>query len=374
MPTPVNEALADRAVHHAVDLTHYGNGVVARIIATLNRADASLFAELIAALERLPADSFTVDRLEQMLFSVRSLNRIAFDTIARELTDDLRDLTVYEAEFQYGAFRAAVPAQIVAQVGIAPVAAEQVYAAALARPFQGVLLRGVLADMEATRAKRIRETIANGYVSNETTDQIVRKLRGTRALRYEDGVFNRSRREVEAVVRTAVSHTAAFTRERFYEGNAAVIKAVQWLSTLDSRTSPMCRIRDGLRYTQEGHKPIGHTIPWGAGPGALHWNCRSTSTPVLKSWKELGAAVDVEEFSPSTRASMDGQVAADTTYAEWLKKQSAARQDEILGPTRGALLRRGGLEMDGFYNDKGRYLTLDQLRERDAAAFAKAGV
>lgn len=373
MPTAVNETLADRAVHHAVDLQQYSNGVVARIIAVLNRTDASLFAELISALERLPSDSFTVDRLEQLLFSVRSLNRVAFTEIERELTDDLRDLTVYESEFQLGAFRAAVPAEVVAQVGIAPVAAEQVYAAALARPFQGVLLRGVLADMEATRAKRIRETIANGYVSNETTDQIVRKLRGTRALRYEDGIFNRSRRDVEAVVRTALSHTAAFTRDRFYEANATVVKAVQWLSTLDARTSPMCRIRDGLRYTQEGHKPIGHTIPWGAGPGALHWNCRSTSTPVLKSWKELGAA-DAEEFSPATRASMDGQVAADMTYAQWLEKQSAARQDEILGPTRGALLRRGGLDLEGFYNDKGRWLTLDQLRERDAAAFAKAGV
>lgn len=373
MPT-ANDDLADRAIHHAVDLTHYSNGVVARIIATLNRADASLFAELIAALERLPVDSFTVDRLEQMLFGVRSLNRVAFETIARELTDDLRDLTVYEAEFQYGAMRAAVPAQIVAQVGIAPVAAEQVYAAALARPFQGVLLRGVLADLEAGRAKQVRETIANGYVSNETTDQIVRKLRGTRALRYEDGIFNRSRREVEAVVRTAVSHTAAFTRERFYEANAKVVKAVQWLSTLDSRTSPMCRIRDGLRYTLDAHKPVGHTIPWGAGPGALHWNCRSTSTPVLKSWKELGAAVDVEEFSPSTRASMDGQVPEDMTYAQWLKKQSASRQDEILGPTRGALLRRGGLDLEGFYNNRGVFLTLAQLRERDAAAFAKAGM
>jgi hypothetical protein len=152
-----------------------------------------------------------------------------------------------------------------------------------------------------------------------------------------------------------------------------VIASVEWVSTLDARTSPMCRLRDGLQYTLEGHKPIGHAVPWGAGPGALHWCCRSTSTPVTKSWKEL-TGVDVEEFSPATRASMDGEVPADMTYAEWLKKQSAARQDEILGATRGALFRRGGLELQGFYNNRGRYLSLQELRERDAAAFAKAGV
>jgi hypothetical protein len=369
----VNDRLHDAAISHAVDLQHYGNGVVARIIATLNRADAALFADLIAALERLPVDAFTVDRLEQMLFGVRTLNRTAFETIGRELTNDLKDLTVYEAEFQTGLLRAVVPVEIVAQVGIAPIVAEQVYAAALARPFQGVLLRGVLADMEATRAKRIRETIANGYVSNETTDQIVRKLRGTRALRYEDGIFNRSRHEVEAVVKTALSHTAGFTRDRFYEANGNLVKAVQWLSTLDARTSPMCRIRDRLQYTRDDHKPIGHTIPWGAGPGALHWACRSVSTPVVKSWKEL-TGVDMEEFSPTTRASMDGQVAADTTYAEWLKRQSAMRQDEILGPMRGKLLRAGGLDLEGFYNNRGMYLTLDELRGRDATAFTRAGL
>jgi hypothetical protein len=149
------------------------------------------------------------------------------------------------------------------------------------------------------------------------------------------------------VVRTAISHTAAFTRERFYEANAKLVASVQWVSTLDNRTSPMCRLRDGLQYTQDTHKPIGHSVPWGAGPGALHWCCRSTSTVVTKSWKRL-TGVDIEEFSPSTRASMDGQVPEETTYAEWLGKQSASRQDEILGPTRGALLRKGGLELGRF--------------------------
>jgi hypothetical protein len=257
-------------------------------------------------------------------------------------------------------------------VGIAPVVPEQVYAAAMARPFQGVLLRDVLSNLEASRAKRIRETIANGYVANKPTPEIVRDLRGTRALRYEDGVFNRSRREVEAVVRTAVSHTAAFTRDRFEEANGALIKATQWVSTLDSRTTQMCRIRDGLEYTRDTHKPIGHSVPWLQGPGRLHWCCRSTSAAVVKSMRELG--LPIGDFTASTRASMDGQVPADTTYAQWFAKQSAARQDEILGPTRGALYRKGGLQLTEFSNNQGQMLTLQQLRERNAAAFGKAGV
>jgi hypothetical protein len=83
---------------------------------------------------------------------------------------------------------------------------------------------------------------------------------------------------------------------------------------------------------------------------------------VLKSAKSLG-------FSDgATRASMDGQVPESTTYAEWLSKQSAARQDEILGPERGRLMRQGGLKLGTFYNDKGRFLSLDELVKRLSAA------
>ncbi|MNH48431.1 hypothetical protein D3C79_1122880 [compost metagenome] len=53
-----------------------------------------------------------------------------------------------------------------------------------------------------------------------------------------------------------------------------------------------------------------------------------------------------------------------TTYAEWLAQQPAARQDEILGPERARLMREGKLKLDAFYNDKGKFLALDELRER----------
>ncbi|MEE4461546.1 hypothetical protein V2S84_05310, partial [Azotobacter chroococcum] len=96
---------------------------------------------------------------------------------------------------------------------------------------------------------------------------------------------------------------------------------------------------------------------------------RSTSAPVTKSWREL--SIPLDEMSPGERASMDGQVPAETTYSQWLQRQSAARQDQILGPERGRLLREGGLRLEDFYSDRGAWLTLDELRKRDAEAFAR---
>jgi hypothetical protein len=348
--------------------------VVARLIAILNRTDPDLFGQLTSALETLPAESFTVERLEQLLYSVRSLNVQAYNQVERELSTELRNFVEYETDYQYQLFRSAIPAQVIAQVDVATVAVEQVYAAAMARPFQGRLLKEWAQSIEADRMTRIRDAVRMGYVENQTTSQIVQRIRGTRAQGYSDGIIEIDRRHAEAVVRTALSHTAGFTRDRFMKANGDLIKAVVWTATLDSRTSEGCRLRDGLEYTaDDAHKPIGHAVPWLGGPGALHWNCRSISVPVTKSWKELGG-VDIGEFSASTRASMDGEVPEETTYAEWIKQQSAARQDEILGPTRGKLMRDGGLTLDRYYSDKGKYWTLDELRQRDAAAFERAGL
>lgn len=141
-------------------------------------------------------------------------------------------------------------------------------------------------------------------------------------------------------MRTALSHTAASAPEHYARVEEDFLKGVQWVATLDGRTTPACQVRDGLTYDL-AHRPLGHNVPWLAGPGRLHWNCRSTSVPLLKSWRELG--VSMNEIDPSTHASLDGAVPAEITYREWLGAQSTQRQDEILGSQRGRLLREGRL-------------------------------
>ena len=202
--------------------------------------------------------------------------------------------------------------------------------------------------------------IRMGVLQGDTVSDMVRKVRGTRARAFGDGILSIDRRSAEAMVRTAVGHTVSVARDNVYSANADVVKAVQWVSTLDSRTSEICRQHDGKTYTVDTHKPIGHTLPWLGGPGQAHWNCRSCSVPVFKSMKELG--IDMPELpATETRASMDGQVPATMTYAKWFGKQSAARQDEVIGATRGRLFRSGAVEFSQFANDKGRTLTLKEL-------------
>jgi SPP1 gp7 family putative phage head morphogenesis protein len=363
----VNEELLDASIAHQIDLQYYSNGVVNRIMALLNKTDADLFTRLQAALERLPASQFSVERLEAVLGSLRALNAQVYASVSSEINSELRDLVDYEATYQKQLFDNVLPVQVSTQA----VTVEQVYAAALARPFQGKLLREWMAGLEADKAIRIRDAIRMGYVEGQTINDIVKRIRGTRALQFKDGVIDITRRNAETIVRTAISHTASFAKDRFYDANASVIKSLKWHSTLDGRTSEPCRARDGKLYTLE-HKPIGHSLRWGGGPGNFHFNCRSTSVAVTKSWRELG--IDADELSPSTRASMDGQVPDDTTYEMWLRKKTLSFQEDVLGKTKAKLFRDGGLSIDRFSNNQGKSYTLQQLKIRDAEAFKKAGL
>ena len=358
----VNALLQDAAISHAVDLARYANGVVRRIIALLNRSDAELGAALNAALERLPASDFSVDRLELLLASVRAINARSYELVSRELTEEMRRLVEFEAGYQLELFERVIPAQVRLTVGVAAVEANQVYAAALARPFQARLLREWSQSIEADRMLRIRDSVRQGYVQQESVADIVRRVRGTKAKAFGDGIIQIDRRNAESVVRTAISHTAGFARDRFFERNNGLIKALVWTATLDTRTSEICRPRDGKQYQPVSpYKPIGHSLQWLGGPGRAHWNCRSTSAPVTKSWRELG--IDQDELPPNERASMDGVVPADVTFSQWIKRQSAGRQDDVLGPTRGKMLRSGG-SLSDFHDAKGTWLTLSQIKAR----------
>lgn len=174
--------------------------------------------------------------------------------------------------------------------------------------------------------------------------------------------------------------------------------------------SSICRDRDGKVSMLHDHPtPKGYhaLIPANARPPA-HFSCRSVMSAILdpdgiadkigdrpfvrdtrtrkmrekdfrrETHDELGDA-QWRGMTPSernlaigdrrrawTRANV-GQVPAETTYQDWLKRQPAAFQDEVLGPARGKLFRSGEETVHSFVDRRGNELTLAQLQARRQA-------
>lgn len=358
----VNDRLADLAIGHQIYMQRYGGHVGRKIIALLNRADADLFAKLREALERLPPQSFTVQRLDQLLVSVQRLNADVYSGVGLELDKELLELAGYEASYQHRTLTGVLPKEVAQALTLNQVSGRQAYAAAMARPFQGKLLKEALKDIESARAVRIRDAIRMGFVEGETIDQMVRRIRGTRAAGYADGLLEIDRRGAQALVRTAVNHTANYARQATFEANADLISEWQFLAVLDGRVTITCASLSGK------------TFKIGTGPQPpRHWGCRSTAVPVMRAaWEALG--LSQSEIIEPTQASMDGQIAGDITYSKWLKSKPADFQNEILGPERAKLFRNGGMTLDKFVDHNGKTYTLDELKRRDSDAFDKAGM
>jgi SPP1 gp7 family putative phage head morphogenesis protein len=355
MAETVNEKLQNDVIKHAIYTLRLSGGISNRIIALLNRVDDDLTTKI---LKRAPTSGeWTTKRLNALLEEIREINTSLYNATGDTLQQELIDLSQYEADFMAKRLSAALPIEM----SITQPSAAVLRAAALSRPFQGRLLREWVSDLSEARFKQLRDAIRIGVVEGESIDQIVRRIRGTKALNYRDGILETGRRQAEALVRTAVNHTVSAARNELYSQNTDILKGEKWVSTLDGRTTPICQARDGIIYQ----------IGKGPRPPA-HIGCRSTMTPIVKSWKEIG--INLNEAPPGTRASMSGQVPASLTFNNWLKDQPDSMQDEILGKTKGKLFRDGGLSVDRFVDNRGNTLTLAQLRIKESEAFARAGV
>ena len=351
------------ATRGQVLLERLKSGQAAKFAPFLERMELQARMQLVAA----DVTAYESARLARLLGAIEQDLRAVLGEYRTTLTNDLIDIAIQQAEFEAKALNKIATDR--AFESVIPTA-EQIRSAVLAAPLsvvgynQGALLELWIEKWSEGQIEQVSGVIRQGYYQGQTTDQIVRALRGTAKARYTDGTMDQIRRSDRTVVRTAVQHMSTVARAETYNQNADIVVGVQWVAALDSRTTIQCSSLDGKRFPREsGPRP------------PLHPNCRSTTVPVLDD------AFDVLDRN-ATRSSKgaDGgeQVTAGQTYYEWLKTQPAAFQDAAIGPDRGKLLRNGGLSADKFaalqLGQNFQPLTLEQMRELEPLAFKRAGI
>ncbi|HDL3934944.1 TPA: phage head morphogenesis protein [Mannheimia haemolytica] len=195
---------------------------------------------------------------------------------------------------------------------------------------------------------KFESTIRQGLLEGRQTPEIAKATAE---------LFGISRRHADTLVITAVAKVADDAHKALRDENLDLIKGEMHLSTLDTRTSTVCQVRDGKMWDTD-YKPIGHSLPYQRPP--LHPRCRSILQLVMKDWKELGFD-DVKETPKSTRASADGQVSEKTNYEEWLSSKTPEEQDKALGKGKADLWRRGVITFSDMLDQSARPLTLKEL-------------
>lgn len=383
-----NELYFSSFLRHQVDLRRFSAGLVSQVATLFERSDRDLSAQLRERLTsvRRPVD-LTSDRWKAIREAVRGAREGAHAAY-RELTNgQLQALSRMEAEGEHGLLQSVMPIKL----DLVSPDPRKVRAIVMQRPFQGKLLRDWFTDIERNDKARAFQALQIGMVQGEPIDDVVRRLVGTRANQYADGILAVTRREATAMVRTAVNHISNAAREEVWEGNEDIIAAMIWTATLDGRTSAVCRARDGLgvptgdrKQLPEGVEPL---RPKGARPPA-HPNCRSLMVAFIDGVGIIGNRPTVTDTRTRREREIDfrkiakeqgksiqevrqewaeknvGRVPARTTYEQWLRTQDTQFQNEVLGKRKAELFRQGDLTLTQFVDREGNELTLDQLRER----------
>jgi SPP1 gp7 family putative phage head morphogenesis protein len=338
----VNNKLASRAVRQSTYLEQYKNGEVQKIVGLLNDGVIpDLLAEYQKRLYNITQRGYdtgptTTLRLQQLIKATDGMLRGGVSAIKEQLNGDLNELALHQSDWQIAQITDSLPVKL----DLLTPSPTLLKAIIDERPFDGHLMETWFNKLVEDTQHKLVQQIQIGLTRGDSVPDMVHRLQG---------VMDITRRNAAAIVRTATSHVVNQAREMTYEHNEDVIDQVQMVATLDDRTTEICMDMDGEVYPiNEGPRP------------PFHYNCRTTTVPVVKSWKDLG--IDLEEAPPGTRASMDGQVSDKLTYGDWLKGQSAELQNEALGPVRAQMFRDGEVDVHSFVNDQGKLLTLDELK------------
>ena len=215
---------------------------------------------------------------------------------------------------------------------------------------------------------RVEYAIRQGITDGWTNQQIVQRIKGKKALNYQDGILQQSRSDIDRVVRTSRSHVANTAYMDTYK--AIGFTHVKFVSTLDGRTSATC-----MHYSDRVYKiDEAHPRP------PLHPNCRSVLVGVDADGKLSGKRPFVSDSRPvrdipkAEREGKIGQVSANTTFKEWFNRQDKEFQREWLGEKRFKLFTEGGYSLEKFTDPLGRQYTLAELRILDEKTFKELGL
>ena len=332
---------SDIYLRHQVHLLRFTSGEQAKVDALFRAMIPELKAKLNNGLS-----SYAKSRVAVVLKQTEEVIANGYDQIGKKI--DYAGLAHTEADFTGRTFTS---------IGLdASLPSE----ATLKALVNGSLIEGApsakwWAKQSDDLAFKFSNQVRQGVAQNETVQQIVRRVAGSKKLGIP-GIMDVSRRNASALVHTSIQQVAADAKLATFRANSDVVKGVRFLATFDARTSDRCIAHSGAEWDLEGNAIKGG-FPFE--PPPLHFNCRSTLVPITLTFRELG--IDMPEVK-GTRASDLGQVPSDLSFDGFLKRHSTEYQDDLLGPGKAALWREKKITLTDLMGQSGRPLSLEALK------------
>lgn len=380
----LSDAFADAFLGHTIRLGRYSASVGSKVLALLLKLEEELEDQIqrydIAGVSR---EVYKRARAEALLKQTKGSIATAYGKVHKLAQAELLELSAVDLKRVVKTLNRAIQGSVWG-TSVSRGELRQLIGNTM---IQGSPAKAWWAKQSRDLHTRFSSQVRIGVAAGETNEQLVKRIRGQRTgakrlieidgkrvpvSTYEGGVFDGSKREAMALVRTAVQTVSARTARAVYEENADLVKGIGLKVTLDARTTIICIALSGGKWDLEGNPLPDSTVqePY-KGPPPFHWGCRTFEYPITYTWEELMDRAEggrklkgkLDTVPETVRASIDGEVSGDWNYKDWLESKSAAEQRAILGPGRYKLWKSGKLQLQHLIDQNNRPLTLAELEE-----------
>ncbi|MDH2578360.1 minor capsid protein [Acinetobacter baumannii] len=352
--------LFNHLVQHQAYLYRLSSSEINSLLNQFNSLSNEMLSQLRDLLDELSeaeksalmAGQYTTPALKEIRASIQAWQSSLLTTIPEAFTVSASALAVNEAIYQ---------ARVLGEKIKEP-NAKTLYSKIKKQPMSGGVLLDYLFNKIADDAKtRVEQVIRDGLSQSQTNQQIIQRIKGKKALNYQDGILEQSRSSISTMVRTARSHVSNQAMLDTYK--LLDVSYVKFVATLDSRTSKQCASLDGAVYKADEPHP---TPP-------LHPNCRSIILPVTN--KE-GTTIGKRSFNSKVGDSGEiSTVDSNTSFKNWFDGQSLTFQEQWLGQSRYKLFKEGKYTLDKFVDPlTGQPFTLAELKKLDEEMFKRLGL
>lgn len=363
----MKKQITDAYIARSITLLRAAEGEAIQSASMLGKVHDAVLADIEKVFKKPP----TKTQVEKLKKSIgKKLESFYKDQWPKELIDAQKEVITKEIIWNNNLIESVrdkeklvapryVSSAAVSQSKLARTLTKDLVKSASKRKYQGKTFEKHIAKAFPNESKRIGAALTNGFNEGKNVGQLTRDVKA---------IAKKSTLDVKTISRSFFMHNATEAKEKVYQLNPDVVESIIWVSTLDSRTTPLiCGVRDGLEYTVKDKDPIGHGEPWDAGPGRIHWNCRSSSAPSVIGVPQsngprpsIGAGKNYERGDnknrrgkvqkPTKKAREEGKFKINiktqrTKYEGWLRDQSRHNIDfvsDILGSKKKAQMFRDG--------------------------------
>ena len=345
-----NEKLMEADIEHIVELLRYA-------VSVKNKLSANYYSDI----EKMLKDLFSIEiknkkEMGELLEEADKRIDKAMATFEDNYNAEMLAVANLEKSFAHKLLYSALPKVLRTELILKKYSSKDILALKI---LNSSTSKNIFNELNTSSKRTFRKFISEGFDSGESNYTIYEKLEKKVGFRL---AFDRN---AMSVVRTGVMAMANEAKSQFAKDNERFFEGIQWISTLDSKTTPICMKNDGKFFkVGEGPRP------------PAHYNCRSTIIFVVKKLSDLEKEFDKKvNVDDDTRMSMDGKVSAATNYESFLRGKGDDFITEKLGVVRAKLFKDGKLSLDELVNSRtNNFYTIDTLSEKYDSLFKKLGL